>query len=61
METDDIDSSRENESLIANTPSRMSDHETENSPSVSVTSDEVARLIRAVRDPSRYNWHTFVK
>ena len=37
--------------LLANTPSRMSDHEAEISSSVSVTSGEVAREIRAVTDP----------
>ena len=50
-ETDDIVSSNEAASLMANTPSRMSDHEAENSSNVSVTSWEVAREVRAVTDP----------
>ena len=40
-ETGDIDGGTETETLTGNTPSRMSDHETENSSSVSVTSEEV--------------------
>ena len=43
--------STETESLIANTPGRMSDHEFGNSSSVSVMSEEDARHIRAVTDP----------
>ena len=50
-ETDDIKSSTETETLIQSTPSRMSDHETENSSSVSVTPEEVARQIRTVTGP----------
>ena len=52
-ETDDIDGGTETETLTANTPSRMSDHESENSSSVSVTSEEVAWQIRSVIDLSR--------
>ena len=51
VETDDIDSSTETESLIENIPRMMSDHEIEASASVSVTSGEVARQIKAVTDP----------
>ena len=36
---------------MENTPKSMSDHEVETSPSVSVTSEEVARQIEAVLDP----------
>ena len=50
-ETDDIESSTETESLLINTPGKMSDDEIENSWSVSVTSEEVAWLIRAVTHP----------
>ena len=54
-ETDNIESSNETESIIANTPSRMSVHEAENSSSVSVTYEEVAWQISAMTDPSRNN------
>ena len=37
--------------MIENTPRRMSDHEVEASPSVSVTSEEVAWQVKAVTDP----------
>ena len=50
-ETDDIENSTETESLIANAPSRMSNHKTENFSSVSVAPEEVAPLIKAVTDP----------
>ena len=50
-ESDDIEKSAETEKPIENTPSRMSDHEVENSSSVSVTSKEVSRQITAVTDP----------
>ena len=43
--------SSETENLMANTPSRMSDREAEISWSISVTSGEVARQMRAVTDP----------
>ena len=51
VETEDIDSSTETESWIEHTPRRMSDHEIETSSSVFVTSEEVARQIKAVTDP----------
>ena len=51
VETDEVDSSTETESLIEITPRRMSDHEVETSSSVSVTSEEVARQIKVVTDP----------
>ena len=51
IETDEIESSTETESLINNTTRRMSDHEIENSSSVSVTSEEVDQQIRAVTYP----------
>ena len=47
-ETKDTDTS---ESLLKNTPNRMSDYEVENSSSVSVTSEKTALQIRAVIDP----------
>ena len=51
IETDEIDSSTETESLITNTPRRLSDHEKETSPSVSFMSEEVARQIKSVANP----------
>ena len=42
VDTEETDSSTETESLIENTLRRMSDHEVETSPSVSITSEEVA-------------------
>ena len=50
VETEDIDSCTETEILIENAPRRMFDHKMETSPSVSVTSEDVARQIRAVTD-----------
>ena len=50
IKTDDIDSSTETESPIESTPSRMSDQESEDSSSVSVTSQEVTWQVRAVTD-----------
>ena len=47
---DDIESSTETESLIASTLTSMSDHEVDNTRSVSVTSEEVAWRIRVVTD-----------
>ena len=51
VETDETDGSTEIESLKENTPRRMSDHEVEISPSVSITSEEVACQIKAVFHP----------
>ena len=51
VETEDIGSSTETESLIENTPRKMSEYEIEASPSVSVTFAEAFRQIRAVTDP----------
>ena len=51
VETDDIDSSAETESLLENTPRRVSEHEIETSTSVFVTSEQIARQIRTVTDP----------
>ena len=51
VETEDIDSGTETESLIDNTRRRMSDHKLDTSRSVSITSEEVARQIKAVTDP----------
>ena len=50
VETDYKDSSTATENLIENTSRKMSDHEIVTSPSVSVTSEDVARQIRAVFD-----------
>ena len=50
-ETDNIESSTETKTLVANTPVRMSDHEIKNSSSLSITSEEVFRQNRAVTDP----------
>ena len=44
-------SSTETESQLENTPRRMSDHETETSPSVFVTSEEVAPQMKTVTYP----------
>ena len=52
-ETDD--SETETESLIENTPRKMSSYDIENSSNVSDTSEELSRQIRAVTDPSRKN------
>ena len=49
-ETDDIESSVESESLIANTPGSMSDHENEKPSGVSIRPEEVAGQIRALTD-----------
>ena len=51
VETDEIDTSTETESLMENTPKTMSDYEVETLPSVSGMSEEVARQIKAVTDP----------
>ena len=51
VETEETDSSTETESLPEHTPRRMSDPENEASSNVSVTSEEVARQIKAVTDP----------
>ena len=51
VETDDIDSTTEIERLTENTLRRISNHKIETSPSVSVTSEEVARQIKAVTRP----------
>ena len=51
VETEETDSSTETGSSIENTPRKMSDHEMETSPSVSVMSEEVARQVEAVTDP----------
>ena len=51
VEADEIDSSTATESFIENTPKMMSDHKVETSPSVSVTSEEVSRQVKAVTDP----------
>ena len=53
-ETDGIGSNTETESIVAKTPSRMSDHEIEISSSSSASSEEVARQIKAVTDPSSH-------
>ena len=50
-ETNDIESSTETEILTTNALGKMSDHEIENFPSISVTSEEVACQIRANTDP----------
>ena len=50
VETDDIDRSAKIASLMGITLGRVSDHEIETSPSVSVTSEEVAQKIKAVTD-----------
>ena len=50
IETDNLESSTEIENLTAITPSRISDHESENFSSVSVASEEVARQFKAVID-----------
>ena len=50
-EEDDVGSSTETKSLTTTTPGRMLDHEVENSSSVSVTSEEFARQIRAAISP----------
>ena len=51
VEINEIDSSTEKESLIGNTPRRITDHKIGASPSVSVTFEEVASQIEAVADP----------
>ena len=51
VEIDETDSSTETESLLEHTPRRMSDLENETSPSESVSSEDVARQIKAVKDP----------
>ena len=51
IETEETDSSTETYSLLEKIPRRMSDPKTETSPSVSVTSEEVGRQIKAVTDP----------
>ena len=51
IETDNKESSTETESIIAITPCGITDYEIENSLSLSVTSEKVARQIRAVIDP----------
>ena len=48
---EETDSSTETESLLENTPRRMSDPETFTAPSVSITFEKVARQIKAVTDP----------
>ena len=50
-ETDDIESSKKIEKIIANTSMRLSDHPIEKTSSNSVTSEEVAGQIKAVSDP----------
>ena len=51
VETEETDSGTETESLLRNTPRRMSALKTETSPSVSVRSEEVVRQIKALTDP----------
>ena len=51
VENEEINSSTETESFLENTPRRMSDPKTETSSSVSVTSEEFARQIKAATDP----------
>ena len=51
VETDDLDSRTETESLVKNTSKRLSDHKIETSPSVKIMSEEVARQIRTQTDP----------
>ena len=50
VEIDETDSSTETESLIKNTPRKLSDHKVETSPSVSVTSEKFVCQIKAVTD-----------
>ena len=51
VETEETDSSTETENLLEHAPRRMSNPENQTSSSVSVTSEEVARRIKAVTDP----------
>ena len=51
IQTVEIESSTETESLMENIPRTMSDNAKENSSNVSVTSQEVSRQIKAVTDP----------
>ena len=51
--TEDTESKSETESRVANTPGGMSDHYVGNSTSLTVTSQEVVRQIKAVTDPLR--------
>ena len=51
VEIDETDSSTDTESLIDIIPKKMSDHEVETSPSVSVTSEKFARQIKPATDP----------
>ena len=51
VENEEADSFTETKSLIQNTPKKMSDHEIETPLSLSTTSEEVARQIKADTDP----------
>ena len=51
VETEETNCSPETESLLENTPGRMWNHKIETVSNVSVTSEEVARHIKAATDP----------